>query len=147
MSALTERFSEAPTTDAGYLLAAVVAAAASKSEEVKVDSGSNEVSIDYSYYDYSAETAEAILSQKPSGLDKAAYRLVAAIRAGLVAGAPRVDFESWDGSNGVRFKVTPEAVKTESLTKAPWKDGNSRCRITVRFRTGLSRKIFSVGSR
>jgi tetratricopeptide repeat protein len=147
VSVLSERFSDAPTTDAGYLLAAVVAAAVAGSDEVRVESGSNEVLIDFGYYQYSSELAAAILAQKPTRLDKAETRLVTAIRAGLIAGAPRVDFESWNGASGVRYKVTNDSVKEEILSKAPWKDGKSQSRITVRFRTGLSRKIFNVGGK
>ena len=147
MSVLAERFAEAPTSEVGYLLAAEVAAAAVQSREIRIQSGSNEVSIDFGYHAYSSEFAEAVLSTKKLRLGDAEARLVTAVQAGLVAGAPRVDVELWDGGSGVRYKFTPEAMKEEALSKAPWKDGRSASRITVRFRTGLSRRIFGGGGK
>ena len=147
MSTLADRFEDAPTTEVGYLLAAEIAAAAVQSREIRIQSGSNEVSIDFGYHAYSSEFAEAVLSSKKIRLAAPEARMVSAIQAGLVAGAPRVDLELWDGASGVRYKFTPEAVKEESLSKAPWKDGRSASRITVRFRTGLSRRIFGGGGK
>lgn len=147
MSTLADRFEDAPTTEVGYLLAAEIAAAAVQSREIRIQSGSNEVSIDFGYHAYSPEFAEAVLSSKKPRLAVPEARMVSAIQAGLIAGAPRVDLELWDGASGVRYKFTPEAVKEESLSKAPWKDGRSASRITVRFRTGLSRRIFGGGGK
>jgi len=147
VSAMAQKFAGAPTSESGYLLAAQVAAAAARSNEIRVQSGSNEVSVEFGHYAYASEMAEAVLSPKKLRLEDPEARLVAAIQAGLVAGAPKVDFESWDGAAGVRYKFTPESYKEEVLAKAPWKDGRSGSRLMIRFRTGLNRKIFGAGGK
>ena len=93
MSTLADRFEDAPTTEVGYLLAAEIAAAAVQSREIRIQSGSNEVSIDFGYHAYSPEFAEAVLSSKKPRLAVPEARMVSAIQAGLIAGAPRVDLE------------------------------------------------------
>lgn len=146
-SQLETKFAETPTAEVGYLLTAELAADCIGSGELGITSGSNEVSIDFSHHDYSSDIGNQIFAKDLSKLPEPERRLVVALRAGLMAGAPRVDFESWNGARGIRYKVTPEAVKEEILSKAPWKDARPGSRITVRFRTGLNRRIFGSGSK
>lgn len=143
--ALAEKFPDAPSSEHGYFLAAQVAAACIGSRDFRVSATANEVMLDYSYHAYSPQVGKAVFSSDISSLEEADQRLVLALRSGLVSGAPRVDFETWDGSKGRRFKLTADTVKEESVTKAPWKDAHSGCRITVRFRTGLSRMFLGAG--
>ena len=142
---LKERFPNTPSVEGGYLLAALVAANVAEAKEFKVAYSSNEVGIDFSYHSFSRDLGNAVFSSDISKLAEEDQQLVIALRAGLVSGAQRVDFESWDGSQGIRIKLTSDSVKDDVLRKAPWQDGTSRCRITVRFRTGLSRRIFGGG--
>jgi uncharacterized protein HemY len=142
---LKERFPGTPTVEGGYLLAMLAVAESIGSREVDIRSSSNELTFECSYRAFSKESGSAVFEDGASNLPKEEQYLVSALRAALVSGAPRVDFEIWDGSKGMRLKLTAEAVKEESLSKPPWKDGHSGCRFVVRLRTGLSRTLFGTG--
>lgn len=144
-AALTSRFPETPTSLGGFLLAAHCGALASSSKQIEITTSSNEFVVDFSYFAVNKELGHATFAGDISSLKESERMLVRAFRAGLVSGAPRVDFEVWDGNIGTRFKITPEAVKEESLSRAPWKDGRSGCRFTVRLKTGLKRSLFGGG--
>jgi tetratricopeptide (TPR) repeat protein len=122
----------------------VAAAAAARSAEVQISTGSNEVSAHYDYVEYPSRLSSELLSGDLKGKPWTERTFAVACRAGLLAGAPRVDFESWNGKTGMRWKVTPEGVKEESLSKTPWKGTITGSRLIVRFRTGLSRELFRV---
>ena len=143
---LSARFPSCPKAEAGYLLAAFVAAHALETREFRVRSSSNEVSIDFSYHPCFSDLGKLVYSKNLKTPSETDQRLIIAIRSGLVAGAPRVDLESWDGNQGNRIKFSSDSAKKETLGRAPWKSGDSGCRITIRFRTGLNRKIFNAGS-
>lgn len=143
-AALSSKFPDAPTSEVGFLLAAHAAALASGSRDVEILASSNEFQVDFSYFRVNKELGNATFASDLSRLTVTERYLVAAFRGALVGGAPRVDFESWDGSAGFRLRISPEAVKEESLTKAPWKDGHSGCRLTVRLKTGLKRNLFGA---
>ena len=144
--ALAERFPHAPNSEHSYLIAMAVAATACSSRSLSFTFGSNEISLQYSHHIYPESLLEKIYSDLED-LPSDQRALAVACQAGLIAGAPRVDVESWDGSAGFRWKLSTTAIKKETLSKAPWKDGGSACRITVRFRVGLNREIFRVGNK
>lgn len=146
MSDIKTRFPDTPdASDAGYLLAAHVAAEATNTREISIESATNELIFDYSFHSYSSELSQAVFANNISHLEVAEQHLVRAIRCGLLAGMARVDFETWDGSKGQRFRVAADSFKEESLTKAPWKDGHSGCRYIARRKVGLSRSLFGSG--
>lgn len=140
---IKERFPDTPSGEIAYLLAAHLAAEVTQPREISIQSGVNETWLDFSYHKYSAELRSAIFSEDISSHGECEQRLVKALRAALLAGVSRVDFESWDGSTGTRFKVSQDSLKEEPLSKAPWKDGNSGCRYTARQKVGLSRSLFT----
>lgn len=142
--ALAERFPGAPSSNLSYLTAMGVAATSSSARSFSFTIGSNEVSVHYSHFSYPEELVEKIFTDFQD-LPTEQKTLAIAFQAGLIAGAPRVDFESWDGSSGFRWKISTTSIKRETLSKPPWKDGGSACRMTVRFRVGLNREIFRVG--
>lgn len=139
-----QRFSGAPSEEGGYLLAIVAAVSAAGGREVQITTSSNEVSASFDYVEYSSTLPDHLVSGDLKGRPWKERTFAVACRAGLRAGAPRVEFESWNGKHGVRWKITPEGAKEESLSKAPWKGGASGSRLIVRFRTGLSRELFRV---
>ena len=140
----SQRFSGAPSDEGGYLLAIVAAVSAAGGKEVQITTSANEVSASFDYVEYSPRLLGDLVSGDLKGRPWSERTFAVACRAGLLAGAPRVDFESWNGKVGVRWKITPEGAKEESLTKTPWKGGGSGARLIVRFRTGLSRELFRV---
>lgn len=144
-SDLAERFPDAPSSEAGYVLAARVLAEHLQTRDFEVISSSNEVLIDFSFHNFSNELASAVFMSDLSKFDRGEQLLIKSLRAALLTGAPRVDFETWDGNTGMRLKLSADSAKDESLSKAPWKDGHSGCRIAVRYRTGLGRKLFGAG--
>lgn len=144
-AALTGKFPEAPTSESGFLLAAHCGAMAGGTKELAISASSNEITVDFSYFPTSRELGNATFASDISSLSAPEQLLVRAFRAGLVSGAPRVDFETWDGNSGVRLKISPENVKEEPLSRAPWKDNNSGCRFAVRLKTGLKRNLFGGG--
>ena len=147
VEALKERFPEAPTTEIGYLLAAHAAAEAAGSRDIEVTTTGNETSLDFSYTSFNPELGSAVFSTDLSALTDSEQLLVRALRGALVAGVARVGLESWDGSSGVRWKLTADGVKEETLSKAPWKDGSSGCRFIARLKTGLKRNLFGGGGK
>jgi tetratricopeptide (TPR) repeat protein len=140
-----QRFPGAPSEEGGYLLAIVAAVSAAGGSEVQITTGSNEVSASYDYAEYSAGLPASLLDGELKALPWKERTFAIACRAGLLAGAPRVEFESWNGRQGVRWRITSEGTREESLSKAPWKGGAAGSRLIVRFRTGLSRELFRVG--
>ncbi len=144
---LNERFALAPAEEGNYLLALISAAAVVGSREINVSMGKNEVTVAYSYHNYSPKLSSELLSTALTSSDWADRALSMGVCAGLLARAQRVDVESWSGNGGWRWRVTRDGVKEESLTKAPWKDGSSGSRVVVRFKTGLSRDLFRSQSK
>ena len=126
-------------------MAALVLAETVGTRDFEVSSSSNEVIIDFSYHDFNKELATGVFMSDQSRFSEAEQALIRALRAALVTGAPRVDFETWNGNSGIRMKLAADSAKDEDISKAPWKDGHSGCRISVRFRTGLGRKLFGGG--
>jgi tetratricopeptide (TPR) repeat protein len=140
----SQRFSGAPSDEGGYLLAIVAAVSAAGGREVQIATSNNEVSASFDHVEYSPRLLADLVAGDLKGRPWTERTFAVACRAGLLAGAPRVDFESWNGKTGVRWKVTPEGAKEESLTKSPWKGASPGARLIVRFRTGLSRELFRV---
>lgn len=140
----SQRFPGAPSEEGGYLLAIVAAVAAAGGQEVVITTSSNEVSASFDYVEFHPRLTADLVSGDLRGRTWSERMFAIACRAGLLAGAPRVDFESWNGRIGVRWRITPDGVKEESVTKTPWKGGASGSRLIVRFRTGLSRELFRV---
>ena len=138
----SQRNQGAPSEEGGYLLAIVAAVAAAGKEEVQIATSTNEVTAHYDFVDYSNHVPPHILSGDLKGWKWHERSFIIACRAGLLAGAPRVDYESWNGKKGVRWKVTADGVKEELLSKTPWKGAATGSRLTVRFRTGLQRDLF-----
>lgn len=141
-STLKQRFPEAPRENGGYFLAIIDAVAASGGREARFLVGANEVSASYDFVDYPERLAQKLLAPELTDCAPRDAALAIACRSGLLAGAPRVDYESWNGHTGVRWRMTSDSIKTEVLTKSPWKDGKSESRLIVRFRTGLFRELF-----
>ena len=140
----SQRYSGAPSDEGGYLLAIVAAVCAAGGREVQIATSSNEVIASFDYVEYSSGILSDLVAGDLKGRPWTERTFAVACRAGLLAGAPRVDFETWNGKVGVRWKITSEGAKEESLSKTPWKGGASGSRLTVRFRTGLSRELFRV---
>lgn len=126
------------------MLAVAAAVCAAGGREVSIATSNNEVSFSYDYVEYPPRLLTGLLNGDLKGYSWSERTFAQACRAGLLAGAPRVDYESWNGRSGVRWKLTSDGVKEEALSKTPWKGGVSGSRLTVRFRTGLSRELFRV---
>ncbi len=139
------KFAGAPTSEGGYLLAIAAAAEAAASQELQIVTSGNEVSATFDYFAYNPRLADVLLVGDLKERTWPERAMAVACRAGLLSGAPRVDFESWNGQVGVRWRLTSDSVKDEILSKSPWKGGAAASRFVVRFRTGLKRELFRVG--
>ncbi len=142
-----QRFPLAPSGEGEYLLTLLGAATMVGSPELEVTLGSNEVTADFGYFAYPPKLFERFPVGDASVLAWPLRAMVVACQAGFVAGAPRVDFETWNGQSGSRWKLTLEGSKEEALSKPPWKSGGPGTRLVIRFRTGLNRSIFRVGGK
>lgn len=143
--AIDPRLAGAPSQDGGTLLAIAAAVAAAGGSELLLTLSTNELSAQFDYRSYDSKLSEELLGGELKGFGWPERSFALACRAGLLAGAPRVEFESWDGRSGRRWKITIDGVKEESFSKSPWKGGQPGNRLIVRFRTGLSRELFRVG--
>ncbi len=142
-AALVQRFPGAPSVEGGYLLAILAAISANGGHELDITTGSNEVIAAFDYLEIPPRFALESLKGELKGRAWPERAFAVACRAGLLTGAPRVDFESWNGRSGVRYRITSDGVKEEALSKVPWKGNSSPgCRFIVRFRTGLNRDLF-----
>ena len=142
-AALMQRFPGAPTAEGGYLLAILAAVAANGGHELDIATGSNEVIASFDYVEVPSRFPLESLKGELKGRPWPERAFAVACRAGLLTGAPRVDFESWNGRSGLRYRITSDGVKEETLSKIPWKGSNTPgCRFIVRFRTGLNRDLF-----
>lgn len=142
-AALVQRFPGAPTADNGYLLAILAMVAANGGKELSITTGINEVTASFDYLEIPTSYVIEALKGELKGRPWPERTFAVACRACLLTGAPRVDFESWNGRSGVRYRMTTDGIKEEALSKIPWKGGASTgSRVIVRFRTGLSRDLF-----
>ena len=92
-------------------MAALVLAETLGTRDFEVSSSGNEVLIDFSYHDFSKELATGVFMSDQSRFSEVEQALIKALRAALVTGAPRVDFETWNGSSGIRLKLAADSAK------------------------------------
>ena len=74
------------------------------SRQLNLAVGSNEANIDFSYVPTQTDMSQSLVLKDLKDLPEIDHRIVLALQSGLLAGAPRVDFESWDGAKGQREK-------------------------------------------